>query len=99
MAKKVVCEWCSETFRSEAGLEWHMQGQLKIAGLLISLDPDWRGVPHYTVEKPGDFYIAVASIYTQHAREDEEEFWGAFAKDGERVAKMVRALDESPLNH
>lgn len=64
MVKAFVCDWCSERFRTESRLDWHVENvHFKEHDLLVSLDPEWIGVSRLIVEKPGRYLFVIGNWF------------------------------------
>ena len=93
MANRFECEVCSKTFRSESGLDWHTeQSHLRDEGLLVTLDVKWRGIPMYTVEKPGEFCIVIPAI-TRVGAQDPDTLEATMQQDINRTQEIIHAIN------
>ena len=97
MSNRVECEWCDDTFRSQNGLDWHMENShLQEFGLVINLDIEWRGVPMHITEKPGEYLLVLPAI-TKLGHQDPDTVEDTMHKDmlrSKEVLDVIKRVNE-----
>ena len=93
MAKKIICEWCSESFKTQGGLDWHTEAHLREAGLLLSLDAEWQGVPIFISEKPGKYLLVLPAV-TRLGDQDPDTLESTMQKDLVRAKEVTDIINK-----
>ena len=94
MANNFACELCSKTFRSQSGAEWHTDhSHLLDEGLLVTLDLKWRGIPTFTVEKPGEFCLVLPAITLAGAK-DPDMLEATMQPDIDRTHEIIQVINK-----
>ena len=92
MANRVECEWCDDTFRSQNGLDWHMERtHLQDFGLIVTLDIKWRGIPMLIQEKPGEYCLVLPAI-TKIGHQDPDTVDETMHQDMLRTKEVMEVI-------
>ena len=97
MGQIFECDWCAEGFRSESGMQWHVENaHLRVAGLLIPLNPKWAGVRLSIGELPGEHLVVLRGTTPLDA--SDEAAIAAVKIDFARFAPIIRAIERTVDN-
>ena len=92
MAQSFACGWCASSFKTEDGLQWHVESHLREWGLVVYLDPKWGGLGISISELPGECLIVLPALSSPDM--PEEELVAAIKADIARFGPIVRAVEQ-----
>ena len=92
MAQSFVCDWCGNSFKTEDGLQWHVEAHQREWGLVIYLDREWGPVGTSVGGVPGKYVIVLPSLIKRDM--SDEESLAAIKRDIARFGPIIRAIEQ-----
>ena len=90
MSETLTCQWCGNSFKTEDGLQWHVEAHQREAGLVIYLRPEWAAVGTSIGGVPGKYLIVLPSLVTDETA--EEDVPATLKRDLDRFRPIIEVI-------